>query len=418
MGLKEFDEQVARYIETQREYSRRLNANEPPENLAELREQLDSVEAEMNFFDAHGNKLTGEGLVKLVDEMQDDYKRTLDINSPFIFVSTNSKTPKIFAMNAKSTGAGDNGKVELSLDTKQITEAYYNQKYRPDDLKVFEKPQEPGIFSRIYNWFHKQFNDGIESDTFREYDKALRKYNKMHHFHTREIQPQNNGKMNWEVDNIPEMPDRTKMSEEEYEVELKKYNDAHEFTPKPQEYYDKGCFEILKKVGYYVDMGGEELEGDELEKQAEFNFLDKEGEIALSKDLGEEIIDKAPTVAECDKKLISERVHKMGESFYEKPEEEWTYTERENLRDFKEGLMALYTRDDFGKNMVMNVSDDLLEQLYDFYQDDFTMVWHKNAVEDIFEQVQKNYLDQGKSTDYIVLDVPNNEPQDEGPVYW
>lgn len=420
MTVREFNEKIANYINTQREYSRRLAANEPAEKLADLKATLDDMAATFNFFDAHGNALSGEDLVKHVDGMQDEYARTLDINSPFIFVSTNGKTPKVFAMNAKSTGAGSIGKVELSLDPKPLNEDYYNEKYRPDDLKVFEKPQAPGFFARVYNWFHKQFNDGLESDTFREYNKAVHKYEKMHHFHTREIQPKNNGKMNWEMDDVPEMPDRTKMSEAEYEQALKAYNDYHEFTPKPKEYYENGISEILEKLGVVQEREGEELEAEALEA-----IVDEEAEMMLDED--EEIIDETPSVEQRDRDRIEKRINKLGESFYEKPAEEWSFQERENLRDFKEGMLALYARDDFGKNMVMNASDELLEMLYDLYQEDFALEWKGKPVENLFEQAQKQ-LNEGKDLEDMEFDVPDHgeptneeEPKvelQENPVYW
>lgn len=415
MTVREFNEKIANYIETQREYSRRVAANEPAEKLADLKATLDDIAATFNFFDAHGNKLTGEDLVKHVDGMQDEYRRTIDINSPFIFVSTNSEEPKIFAMNAKSTGAGPSGEVKLSLDPKKLTPDYYNAKYLPDDLKVFEKPEAPGFFARVYNWFHKQFNDGLESDTFREYKKAVHKYEKMHHFHTREIQPKNNGKMNWEMDDVPEMPDRTKMSEADYEKALKEYNDYHEFTPKPKEYYEKGSYEIQTKLGVV-----KESEGEELEKMAKVAMVDEEAEIALDED--EELIDDVPTVEDCDKDLITDRVTEMGEKFYGKSSEEWSFQERENLRDFKEGLFALYVRDEFSKNMVVQMSDGLLEKLYGYYQEKCTMEWQKNPVEELFDQAQKQ-LNEGASLDDMEFDVPNNGLEEENslqeePVYW
>ena len=415
MGLQEFNEKVANYIENQREYSRRVAAGEPVQNLAALKKKIDDVSATLNFFDAHGNALTGEDLVKHVDGMQDEYRRTIDINSPFIFVSTNGKKPKTFAMNAKSTGAGPSGEVKLSLDPKPLTTDYYNEKYRPDELKVFEKPEAPGFFARVYNWFHKQFNDGLESDTFREYNKAVRKYEKMHHFHTREIQPKNNGKMNWQMDDVPEMPDRTKMSEAEYEKALKEYNDYHEFTPKPKEYYENGSYEIQKKLGVI-----KELEGEELESAAEVALVNNEAKIALDED--EKAIDDVPAVEEDDKDLITDRVTEMGEKFYGKSPEEWSFQERENLRDFKEGLFALYVRDEFSKNMVVQMSDELLEKLYDYYQEDFTMERFENSVADLFDQAQKQ-LNEGTDLDDMEFEVPNNGLEEENslqeePVYW
>lgn len=417
MTVREFNEKIANYIETQREYSRRVAANEPAEKLADLKATLDDMEATFNFFDAHGNKLTGEDLVKHVDGMQDEYRRTIDINSPFIFVSTKGDTPKIFAMNAKSTGAGPSGEVKLSLDPKPLTQDYYNEKYRPDDLKFFEKPKEPGFFARVYNWFHKQFNDGLESDTFRAYNKAVHKYEKMHHFHTREIQPKNNGKMNWQMDDVPEMPDRTKMSEADYEKALKEYNDYHEFTPKPKAEYDAGSFKIMAKLGLLEDMGGEELEGEELEAEAKVDIADEE----------EELIDDVPTVDKRDRDRIEKRIEKLGENFYKKPAEELSFKERDYLRDFKEGMLALYNRDDFGQKMVMNVSDELLEKLYGYYQDYFAVEWRGKPVENLFDQAQKQ-LDAGKNLDDMEFKLPDRskpinaeEPEVElqkNPVYW
>ncbi len=396
MTPKEFNELVANYIENQREYSRRVAAGEPEAKLAGLKKKIDDTSAEMNFFDAHGNKLTAEDLVKHVDGMQDEYARTLDINSPFIFVSIDGDEPEMYAMNARSTGAGSLGKVELSLDEKPMTEEYYNEKYRPDDLKVFEKPKAPGLFASIYNWFHKQFNDGLESDTFREYDKAMRKYEKMHHFHTREIQPKNNGKMNWEMDNVPEMPDRNKMSEADYEKALKEYNDYHEFTPKPKEYYEKGISDIQKKLGL-----AEEHEGEELENLADF-AIDK-GDYNLEE--GEKPIDETPTVDERDMKRIEMRVEKLGDRIYGKDKERWSEKAPENLRNFRYGLISLYNRDDIGKSLVMNVDDKMLDTLYRYYEDYFTD--RLDPVRDLFDQVQKQQ-EKGIQPDEMKFKIPDN----------
>lgn len=417
MAHETFNQQIAEYIEIQREYSRRLAANEPAEKLADLKEALDDMEATFNFFDAHGNKLTGEGLVKLVDGMQDEYRRTLVIKSPFIFVGTNDDPPQMFAMNAKSTGAGPSGEVQLTIDPKPLTPDYYNEKYRPDDLKFFEKPKEPGFFARVYNWFHKQFNDGLESDTFRAYNKAVHKYEVMHHFHTREIQPKNNGKMNFQMDDVPEMPDRTKMSEADYEKALKEYNDYHELTPKSKEQYDAGSFKIMAKLGLLEDVGGEELEGEELEAEAKEDIADED----------EELIDDVPTVDKRDRDRIEKRIEKLGENFYKKPAEELSFKERDYLRDFKEGMLALYNRDEFGQKMVMNASDELLEKLYGYYQDYFAIQWRGKPVENLFDQAQKQ-LDAGKNLDDMEFKLPNRskpineeEPAVElqkNPVYW
>lgn len=397
MTVREFNEKLANYIETQREYSRRLAANEPAEKLADLKATLDEVAAIFNFFDAHGNALTGEDLVKHVDGMQDEYRRTIDINSPFIFVNINGETPQMFAINAKSTGAGPSGEVKLSIDPKPLTEEYYNEKYRPDDLKVYEKPKEPGFFARVYNWFHKQFNDGLESDTFRAYNKAVHKYEKMHHFHTREIQPKNNGKMNYEMEDVPEMPDRTKMSEADYEKALKAYNDYHEFTPKPKEYYEKGIADIQKKLG----LAGE-FEGEELENLADIAIMDK-GNLNLEKDLGEKPIDEVPTVDERDMKRIEMRVEKLGDRIYGENKERWSEQAPENLRNFRYGLISLYNRDDIGKSLVMNVDDTLLDKLYRNYEDFYTD--RADPVGDLFDLAKKQ-LDAGKQPDQVKFPVP------------
>lgn len=405
MAHEAFNKQIAEYIEIQREYSRRLAANEPAETLADLKEALDDMEATFNFFDAHGNKLTGEGLVKLVDGMQNEYARTLVIKSPFIFVGTNDKPPQVFAMNAKSTGAGPSGEVKLTIDPKPLTEDYYNEKYRPDDLKFFEKPKEPGFFARVYNWFHKQFNDGLESDTFRAYNKAVHKYEVMHHFHTREIQPKNNGKMNCEMDNVPEMPDRTKMSEADYEKALKAYNDYHELTPKPQEDYDVGCFQIMGKLGLLKDAGGEEFEGEELENMVQVEIVDKNAEIAIQK--GENRTNLYPTVEERDRNRIETRMKKLGETFYGKPLEELSFQERENLRNFKEDMMEVYTRGEDGKNMVMGASGELVRTMYHFYQKFCTMEYEENHVAQFFDQAQEQ-IKAGTKLDDIQFAVPDN----------
>lgn len=251
MDTKLVEKLIRSYIEWHSE------ADEEQKKPAEERDEsyktmLATAEEELSrqveILDAHGKPMTADAFYQRLNEMRQEYVNTVDINSPFFFLRDKESPEQVHALDVKGVYVGMGGKIDVTVNETPLNAKLYDEKYRPHDMQIYEMPEKPGIFAAAYNWLYKQFHDGEESPTYQKYHLAVRKYEKMHHFHTREIQPQNNGKMNKDM-GMPDKPDRERMSQEEYDKELQKYNDFYDLNPKDKTMYDKDIQSIKESLG-------------------------------------------------------------------------------------------------------------------------------------------------------------------------